>query len=139
MKVMIIWESTRGRTKAMAEAICEGVTSAGGEGILVDAKEFSGIGDACAVALGSSTRMKKVLPMVKRALSQLPSLNGIAGAAFGSYGWSGEAPDEIAGKLSELGADLVIENPIKAKDFPSQTILDECRVLGNKLIENCKK
>lgn len=136
---MIIWESTRGRTKAMAEAIGEGVTSAGGEGVVIAAKEFSGIGDACAVALGSSTRMKQILPMVKRILSELPSLKGIAGAAFGSYGWSGEAPDEIAGKLSELGVNLVIENPIKAKDFPSESILDECRALGSKLVENCNK
>lgn len=136
---MIIWESTRGRTKAMAEAICEGVNSAGGEGVLVDAKDFSGVGDACAIAVGSSTRMKKVLPMVKRSLSELPSLQGLAGASFGSYGWSGEAPDEIAGKLMELGANLVIENPIKAKDYPSESILEECRKLGILLVENCKK
>jgi flavorubredoxin len=139
MKVMIVWESTRGRTKAMAEAIRDGVASAGGEGILVAAKEFSGIGDACAVALGSSTRMKKILPMTKRALSEIPSLNGLAAAAFGSYGWSGEAPDEIAGKLSELGATLVDEKPIKAKDFPSESILEECRALGSRLVDNCKK
>jgi flavorubredoxin len=139
MKVMIVWESTRGRTKAMAEAISEGVASAGAEGVLVDAKDFSGVSDACAIAVGSSTRMKRVLPMVKRALSELPSLDGIAGAAFGSYGWSGEAPDEIAGKLAELGAELVIEKPIKAKDYPSETILEDCRKLGILLVENCKK
>ena len=139
MKVMIIWESTRGRTKAMAEAISEGVSSAGGEGVLVDAKNFSGIGDACAVAIGSSTRMKRVLPMAKRVLSELPSLDGIAGAGFGSYGWSGEAPDEIVGKLAELGATLVTENPIKAKDHPSESILEECRKLGILLVEKCKK
>jgi flavorubredoxin len=139
MKVMIVWESTRGRTKAMAEAIHEGVASAGGEGVLVDAKDFSGIGDACAVAFGSSTRMKKVLPMVKRALSELPPLNGIPGAGFGSYGWSGEAPDEIAGKLAELGATLVNAKPIKAKDFPSESVLEECKKLGTLLVEKCKK
>ena len=138
MKVMIVWESTRGRTKAMAEAIFEGVNSAGGEGILVAAKDFSGIGDSCGIAVGSSTRMKRTLPMIKRALSELPSLQGIAGAAFGSYGWSGEAPDEIAGKLSELGATLVDEKPIKAKDFPSQSILDECKALGTRLVDKCK-
>ena len=136
MKVMIVWESTRGRTKAMAEAIHEGVTAAGGEGVLVEAKEFLGLGGACAVVLGSSTRMKKVLPMVKRVLSELPSLDGLAAAAFGSYGWSGEAPDEIAGKLSELGATLVDEKPIKAKDFPSESILEQCKALGSSLVDN---
>lgn len=139
MKVMIIWESTRGRTKAMAEAICAGVNTAGGEGVLVSAKEYLGLGGACAVALGSSTRMKRVLPMIKRVMSELPSLDGLVAAAFGSYGWSGEAPDELAGKLSDLGATLVDEKPIKAKDFPSESILEECKALGTRLVENCKK
>ncbi|MFW9810378.1 MAG: flavodoxin domain-containing protein [Candidatus Thorarchaeota archaeon] len=139
MKVMIVWESTRGRTKAMADAICEGVTSAGAEGVLIEAKEFTGLDDACALVLGSSTRMKRVLPMVKRVMSELPQLNGLPAGAFGSYGWSGEAPDEIAAKLAELGAVLVEQNPIKAKDYPSDSILDNCRALGAKLADYCKK
>lgn len=139
MKIAVVFESTRGRTKAMAEAIYEGASSAGAECIVVDAKEFPGLDDVCGLALGSSTRMKKTLPMVKRILSELPPLNGLPAAAFGSYGWSGEAPDEIAGKLSEIGASLVEENPIKAKDYPSDSILEECRALGGKLAERCSK
>lgn len=139
MKVAVVYESTRGRTKAMAEAICEGVTSAGTECAIFDAKEFTGVADLCGLALGSSTRMKRTLPMVKRILSELPSLDGLHAAAFGSYGWSGEAPDEIAGKLLELGASLVEEKPIKAKDYPSDSILEDCRSLGSKLAANCHK
>ncbi|MFX1560626.1 MAG: flavodoxin domain-containing protein [Promethearchaeota archaeon] len=139
MKVAVVYESTRGRTKAMAEAICEGAISAGAQCVVVEAKEFPGFDDICGVALGSSTRMKKTLPMIKRILSELPPLNGLAAGAFGSYGWSGEAPDEIASKLSEAGASLVEENPIKAKDYPSDSILDQCRVLGGKLAERCGK
>ena len=139
MKVAVVYESTRCRTKAMAEAICEGASSAGAECAVVDAKEFSGFDDICGIALGSSTRMKKTLPMVKRILSELPQLNGLAAAAFGSYGWSGEAPDEIAVKLSEAGGSLIEENPIKAKDYPSDSILEQCRALGGKLAEKCSK
>jgi len=139
MKVAVVYESTRGRTKAMAEAICEGVVSAGAECTVIDAKEFQGFDGFCGLALGSSTRMKKTLPMIKRILSELPALDGLPAAAFGSYGWSGEAPDEIAGKLSEAGASLVEEAPIKAKDYPSDSILEQCRVLGGKLAEKCGK
>ena len=139
MKVAVVYESTRGRTKAMAEAICEGATSAGAECQVIEAKEYSGIGDFCALAVGSSTRMKKTLPMVKRLLSELSALNGLPAAAFGSYGWSGEAPDEIAERLTGAGASLVEENPIKAKDYPSDTILEQCRALGGKLAEKCSK
>lgn len=139
MKVAVVYESTRGRTKAMAEAICEGAVSAGAECIVIDAKEFQGLDDICGLALGSSTRMKNTLPMIKRLLSELPALDGLPAAAFGSYGWSGEAPDEIAGKLSEAGANLVEENPIKAKDYPSDSILEQCRALGGKLAAKCSK
>ena len=99
MKVGVIYESTRGRTKAMAEAICEGVTSAGAECEVIDAKEFNGLGDICAVAIGSSTRMKRVLPKVKQIIAELTDLKGLPAAGFGSYGWSGEAPDEISNRF----------------------------------------
>ncbi len=138
MKVAVVYESTRGRTKAMAEAICEGVNSSGAQCVLFDAKEFQGVDGICGLAMGSSTRMKRTLPMIKRVLSELPALNGLPAAAFGSYGWSGEAPDEIAGKLEELGASLIEGKPIKAKDFPSDSILDECRTLGAKLASRCQ-
>jgi flavorubredoxin len=137
MKVGVIYESTRGRTKAMAEAICEGAKTAGAECEVIDAKEFSGITDICALAFGSSTRMKKVLPMVKRILSELPDLKGLPAAGFGSYGWSGEAPDEITNKLIELNAEIVIDEPIKAKDYPGESVLEECRNLGTVLAERC--
>ena len=137
MKVGVIYESTRGRTQAMAEAICEGVKSAGAECEVIDAKEFGGITDFCALAIGSSTRMKKVLPMVKRILSELPDLNGLPAAGYGSYGWSGEAPDEIDNRLKDLNAEIVIDQPIKSKDYPGESVLEECRNLGVTLAEKC--
>jgi flavorubredoxin len=137
MKVVIIYESTRGRTKAMAEAIQDGAMKAGAASTVIDAKDFETLDDTCALAVGSSTRMKKVLPMVKRVLAELPDLKGLPTAAFGSYGWSGEAPDEIADRLKELNGKLVLEHPIKAKDYPAEQILDECRNLGARLAESC--
>ena len=137
MKVAVVYESTRGRTKAMAEAICEGAKSAGVECAVYEAKEFPGFDDICSIAVGSSTRMKRTLPMVKRILSELPPLNGLPAAGFGSYGWSGEAPDEISTKLKEAGGSLADDTPIKAKDYPSDSILEQCRALGEKLAENC--
>jgi flavorubredoxin len=137
MKVGVIYESTRGRTKAMAEAICEGVTAEGAECAVIDAKEFNEASDFCAIAVGSSTRMKRVLPMIKRLLAELQDLKGLPAASFGSYGWSGEAPDEIETKLKELNAEIVIDHPIKAKDYPSDSILEECRNLGSLLAKRC--
>lgn len=137
MKVIVIFETTRGRTKAMADAICEGVQSTGKECELVDAKDFSSLDGACAIAVGSSTRMKRTLPKVNQILSELPSLEGIPGAAFGSYGWSGEAPDVIAAELERLGVKLIDGQPLKVKDYPNDEMLVLCKDLGRALANAC--
>lgn len=137
MKVIVIYETTRGRTKAMAEAIGEGIQSAGKECELIDAKDFTSIEGACAIAIGSSTRMKRTLPKVRQILSELSSLEGIPGAAFGSFGWSGEAPDVIATELERLGAKLVEGQPLKAKDYPNDEMLAMCKALGVALANAC--
>jgi flavorubredoxin len=82
--------------------------------------------------------MKRPLPEIRSALSEVADLRGISAASFGSYGWSGEAPDVIADRLKELGAILVENQPIKAKDFPSEEKLEECRDLGRKLAKECR-
>jgi flavodoxin I len=137
MRVAVVYESTRGRTKAMAEAICEGAKNAGADCDVIEAPEVENLKDYCALAVGSSTRMKRVLPMVKRFLAELQDLNGLPAASFGSYGWSGEAPDEIADRLRDLGAVMVSEKPLKVKDYPGEEPLQACRELGKSLVEKC--
>jgi flavorubredoxin len=137
MRVLVIYESTMGRTKKMAETICEGVESAGPECRLVEASDFDGVVEECAVAIGSSTRMKKTLPRVRQILAELPEVDGLPAAAFGSYGWSGEAPDIIAEHLKDSGAALIDESPLKVKDHPYGRDLDSCRELGIALAKKC--
>ncbi len=137
MNVLVVYESTRGRTKAMAEAVCEGAKSEGVECEVVEAKKFSGLNDACALAVGSSTRMKRTLPQTRQVLAEMGKLNGLPAGAFGSYGWSGEAPDIISNELSGLGATLVNGQPVKAKDHPNPAALESCRELGRTLASKC--
>ncbi len=127
-----------GRTKAMAEAICKGVTEAGKECELVRARDFTTVEGACAFALGSSTRMKRPLPKVRQIMSELGSLDGIPVTAFGSYGWSGEAPDIIANKLRELGGVFVGEGPLRVKEHPREEDIEACIRLGRDLAAQCK-
>jgi flavorubredoxin len=120
----------------MADAICEGALTKGAECEVVDAKSYSELGDACALAIGSSTRMKRTLPKTRLILSELQQLKGLPVAAYGSYGWSGEAPGEIASILEEKGGNLVGE-PLRAKDYPNEEILDKCKELGAALADSC--
>jgi flavorubredoxin len=80
--------------------------------------------------------MKRPLPKVRQILAEIGRIDGKPCAAFGSYGWSGEAPDFIGNQMEALGGNLV-DKPLRAKDFPDDDALEACRELGRKLVESC--
>ena len=62
----------------------------------------------------------------------------LVGAAFGSYGWSGESPKQVHDILSDMKVDLV-SDPIKAKYVPDKDTLLKCFELGKGVAEKLKK
>ena len=60
------------------------------------------------------------------------------GAAFGSYGWSGEAPVMIAEKMCGIGM-KVIDPVLRIQYAPAEKDLEECKRLGKDLANNVKK
>jgi len=143
LKAIVVYLSTSGNTKAMAEAIASGIESRN-----VDAKAISfydvkpeELNEAEAIAIGSSTFDHKMLPqpMEKFINEALVSVNlkGKIGAAFGSYGWSGEAPIIIAEKLRELGM-TVVDPVLRILHTPTDKDLQECKRLGVDIAEKLK-
>jgi flavorubredoxin len=67
--------------------------------------------DAGAVVVGSPTLNNNMYPTVADLLVYLKGLKpkNLVGAAFGSYGWSGEAVGQVRGMLEEMKIDLVDE------------------------------
>ena len=63
------------------------------------------------------------------------SLKGKIGAAFGSYGWSGEAPKLVLEIMKYKFEMQILEPPLLAKYIPDQAALDACRNLGKKISE----
>jgi flavorubredoxin len=58
------------------------------------------------------------------------------GAAFGSYGWSGEAPKlSIEIMKNKFGMNIT-EPPLLTKYTPDETALEKCRILGKTIAEN---
>jgi len=91
------------------------------------------------IALGSSTFHYKMLPPMEKFLNDLAKedLKGKAGAAFGSYGWSGEAPVIIAEKMREIGM-KVIDPVLRVQYAPAEKDLEECKRLGKDLANKVK-
>jgi flavorubredoxin len=53
----------------------------------------------------------------------------LVGAAFGSYGWSGEGVPQVNVILEKMKVDLVSDG-IRVQFVPDETDLDKCRELG---------
>jgi flavorubredoxin len=64
------------------------------------------------------------------------NVKGKTGAAFGSYGWSGEAPKLILEILKNKFEMNVTEPPLSIKYTPDQAGLDKCFALGKRVAES---
>ncbi|MFZ3383221.1 MAG: flavodoxin domain-containing protein [Candidatus Methanoperedens sp.] len=141
-KIVVVYLSTSGNTKAMADAIVEGAVSRNVDAVAMTFHEakIEDIKDAEAIAIGSSTFYYKMLPPMEKFTDSLSKANakGKIGAAFGSYGWSGEAPGLIAEKLREIGM-KVIDPVLRVQYKPEEKDLEECKRLGKDLAEKVKK
>mgnify|MGYP000009504195 FL=1 len=139
-KTAVIYWSGTGNTKQMAEAVLEGMKSAGAEAALleaaqVDASTFSGVD---AVAFGCPAMGSEVLeemefePMFSACKSHL---SGKKVALFGSYGWGdGEWMRSWEKDCDDAGINLVCESVI-CQEAPDGDTLEVCRAMGRQLAE----
>lgn len=137
--VVIIYNSMWGATHKMAEFIAKGLAEEGVEYKIFNtgtadrndilAEVFKSKG----VILGSSTVNNGVLTSIMPIIEDLMGLKFIdkVGAAFGSYGWSGESPKILSEYLTKAKID-VIEEPLKAKYMPDEKELQSCIEFGKK-------
>lgn len=141
-KIVVVYLSTSGNTKKMAEAIAEGAMSRNVGVMTMNFHEarIEEIKVADAIAIGSSTFYYKMLPPMEKFIESLEKANvaGKLGVAFGSYGWSGEAPVDIAKKMRGLGID-VIDPVLRIQYQPIEKDLEECKRLGKDLANRTKK
>ncbi len=141
-KIVVVYLSTSGNTKAMADAIVEGAKSRNVDAVAVNFHEakIEDLKAADAIAVGSSTFYYKMLPPMEKFVDNLDKANakGKTGAAFGSYGWSGEAPGLIAEKMREIGM-KVIDPVLRVQYAPLEKDLEECKRLGKDLANKVKK
>ena len=63
------------------------------------------------------------------------NLKGKIGAAFGSYGWSGEAPRLVIEIMKNKFEMQVTEPPLLIKYTPDQTGLEKCGEFGKRIAE----
>ncbi len=143
-KVLVLYYSRSGNTEKMAKAVVEGAKSVAGIEVELNYHvAAANLLDYDAILMGAPT-YHNVIPidfknLIAEAAALDKSLKGKIGAAFGSYGWSGEAPQLVLDLLKEKLNMEIVHPPVLAKYAPDQTALEECKNLGKQIAEKLSK
>lgn len=142
--VVMAYVTAYGYTAQMAQAIAEGIRSKS-----VDVKLYDLVIDDTAnlsndllwadgILLGSPTILGDALkPIYDLSTTLLPTIHGgKSAAAFGSYGWSGEAVPNLTQRLTQLKMKVV--DGLRLRFKPSEEELARCRAFGESFAENLK-
>ena len=146
-QITIVYDSMWDGTRQMAEAIAKGITESDQT---VAVKLFNvarsdkndvitEIFKSKAILIGSPTVNRGVLSAVAAILEEIKGLRfqNKKAAAFGCYGWSGEAVKIISDKLKEGGFQLLNEG-IREKWNPNIESVENCIRFGKDVAVNMK-
>jgi flavorubredoxin len=145
-KALVIYDTMWHSTEMMAHAIVDALVQEG-----VDAKPMhlrnshrsdiiTEVLDAGAIIMGSPTLNNGLFPTVGDFLTYMKGLkpkNKIA-AAFGSYGWSGEAVKLLNKELEDMKFEI-IDPGLRVEFVPDLTSLEACQALGKKIADRMPK
>ena len=140
-KAVIVYDTMWQSTARMAEVVVEGLLAGGATSVKVMPARESTRSDiatelleAGALLVGSPTLNNQMFPPLADVLCYLAGLRrlNLVGAAFGSYGWSGEAVPHIENALRAMKVDLAAEG-LKTFYVPDEAALAQCRALGWKV------
>jgi flavorubredoxin len=139
-KAVVVYDTMWHSTEAMADEIAAGIAH---EGVSVRpihirsshrSEIMTEVLDAAAVVVGSPTLNNQLFPTVSDFLVYMKGLKPAnkIGAAFGSYGWSGEAVKLINEEFDAMKFD-VIDPGIRIQYVPEKKGLAACFELGKKV------
>ena len=145
-KAVVIYDTMWNSTKAMAEAIAEGIAHQGVQVRPLHIRSshrsdiMTEVLDAKAVIVGSPTLNNQMFPTVADTLCYMKGLKPIdkIGGAFGSYGWSGESVKQVKAELEAMQFDM-IEPGIKIQYVPNADGLKACYAYGQEIGQAVEK
>jgi flavorubredoxin len=139
-KAVVIYDTMWHSTEKMAEAIHAGIMAEGVPSRPMNLRSWhrsevmTEVFDARAVVVGSPTLNNSLFPTVADFLCYMKGLKpkNKIGAAFGSYGWSGEAVKLIENELTDMKIELV-QPGLRAQFVPEKSTLGVCHEFGRKI------
>ncbi|EFJ33500.1 hypothetical protein SELMODRAFT_143660 [Selaginella moellendorffii] len=145
--IAVIYASAYGNTAALAQAISRGISRAG-LGVESLNTEDCGIEEVSALVrrsnafvIGSPTLAGHMPTPIQNALGAILSDTTARTkpcGVFGSFGWSGEAVDEMEQKLKDAGFSFAFP-AIRCKFKPTEATLQTCEESGTDIAQTVKR
>ncbi|MEM3673345.1 MAG: flavodoxin domain-containing protein [Candidatus Bathyarchaeia archaeon] len=139
-KILVLYYSRTGNTEKMAQAVAEGVKTVSDVDVELDYHvEPEMLSSFDAIIVGAPTYHHE-MPLDMKMLFEEAAVKGVdlrgkLGAAFGSYGWSGEAPKLVIEIMKNKFGMEVPGPPLLIRYTPDITGLEKCRTFGRKISE----
>lgn len=138
--LLIVYNTKTGNTELMAKAVEEGAkTIQGVEVITTYHANPEDLQNSDAIIIGTPTYNHNmtldIQSLLEKTAQKNIQLEGKTAAAFGSYGWSGEAPKQVLEILQNRFHMKTMEPPVLANYKPDEKTLKKCRELGKKVAE----
>ncbi len=147
-QVTLLYDTMWNSTRIMAESIAEGIRGADPTvtvKLMNAAKEdkndvLTEVFRSKAILVGSSTINNGFLFSIGGLLEMIKGLKfkNKSAAAFGSYGWSGEAVKQLTGSLKDAGFQIVNDGH-RALWVPDDTERDACVAYGAQFVRSLQK
>jgi flavorubredoxin len=139
-KALVVYDTMWHSTQVMAEAIVDALSREGVEAYCRHLRSWhrsdimTDVLDAGAILVGSCTINNGLFPTVADFLTYMKGLKpqNKIGAAFGSYGWSGEAVKLVNQELEGMKFDIV-DPGLKVLYVPGTEQINACYELGKKV------
>jgi len=141
-KLVVVYDSKTGNTQRMAEAVADGARKVKEVEVTVrkigEAFPITELEEADGIILGSPCNYANVTPEMRMFLDSLKKadLKDKVGAAFGSWGWSGEAVEIVIENMESFG--MTVLGSVEANYKPSDEDLKKCSELGEAVADKIK-
>ena len=142
-KMLVLYYSRTGNTAKMANAVAEGAKMITAVDVSLQQVAYNLepeiLSEFDAILVGTPTYHHHMSDNIEKFFENAAvkniTLKGKIGAAFGSYGWSGEAPRVIIEIMKNKFEMNVTDPPLLVSYSPDAAALEKCRELGRKIAE----
>lgn len=136
-KTVVAYDTMWQSTAKMAAAVADGLRAGGARAVVMPlagsprSEVVTELLEAGGLLLGSPTLNGQILPRMADLLAYVRGLKprNLIGAAFGSYGWGGEAVEQLQHELEQMKVEIATEG-VRVQYVPDDAALGRCHELG---------